>query len=66
MKIEIELTDEEYNALKWKGIREGADHNVNGEPFRVETIAQTAVYFYIKEELEPEMEIEQRTKKGGE
>ena len=65
MKIEIELTEEQYNALKWKAEKSGKDHNVNGEPFRVETIAQTAVYFYIKEELEPEMEIEQR-KKGGE
>ena len=65
MKLEIELTDEQYNALKWKGIKEGADHNVNGEPFRPETIAQTAVYFYVKEEIEPEMEIEQR-RNGGE
>lgn len=66
MKIEIELTEEEYNALKWIAEKSGKDHNVNGEPFRVETIAQTAIYFYIKDEIEPEMEIEQRTKKGGE
>ncbi len=61
MKIEIELTEEQYNALKWKGKKEGADHNVNGEPFKPETIAQTAVYFYIEDEIKSEME-----KKEGE
>lgn len=53
--IKIELTEEQYNMLKWKGIQEGADHNYNGEPFRPETIAQTAVHCYIDDEIIPEM-----------
>ena len=58
IKIEIELTEEQYEALKWKGKKEGFDHNVNGAPFRPETIAQTAVHFYIEDEIKPEMNIE--------
>ncbi len=56
MKIEIELTEEQYNALKWKGEKEGADHNINGKPFKPETIAQTAVHCYIDDEIKPELD----------